>query len=296
MRSWASASGGAIQPRPGELVGVEGAFIEGMLGMASGLVFGLVGTSLGHPADTIKTKMHADPEFRGRGALFVFRSTVKRGGVPALYRGFLPPLVGGSCFCSAVFGAYSSTFAACEGSFLMDPLGGGGPRPAVLVAAIAAAAARSVIETPFELVKTRMQLGQPWRPREAYVGGGVTLGRNVLLLGTMFASLDLATRAAPAVAAAPVAGPFVLGAVCNTAGWAVAWPLEVVKSQVQGDPRGQLQGKSVPALLWRVVCAEGPAGLWRGFVLGGTRSFVVNGCSMVAYQGVLDLRRRRGLV
>ena len=79
MRSWASASGGAIQPRPGELVGVEGAFIEGMLGMASGLVFGLVGTSLGHPADTIKTKMHADPEFRGRGALFVFRSAVKRG-------------------------------------------------------------------------------------------------------------------------------------------------------------------------------------------------------------------------
>jgi hypothetical protein len=38
MKRWASATGGMIQPRPGELVGVEGAFIEGLLGMASGLV------------------------------------------------------------------------------------------------------------------------------------------------------------------------------------------------------------------------------------------------------------------
>jgi len=38
---------------------------------------------------------------------------------------------------------------------------------------------------------------------------------------------------------------------------------------------------------------EGIQGMWRGFILGGTRSFVVNGCSMVAYQSVLDLHRNR---
>jgi len=67
-------------PAPGELVGVEGARIEGLLGLASGLVFGFVGTSLGHPADTVKTKMQVDPQFSGRSAAFVFRTTVRREG------------------------------------------------------------------------------------------------------------------------------------------------------------------------------------------------------------------------
>jgi len=56
LRAWASASG-PTTPRPGELVGVEGTWIEGLLGAVSGFAFGFVGTSLGHPADTIKTKM-----------------------------------------------------------------------------------------------------------------------------------------------------------------------------------------------------------------------------------------------
>ena len=67
--------------------------------------------------------MQADPRFSGRSAIFVLRTSVKQEGALSLYRGFLPPLVGGSCFMSAVFGAYSSTFAACEGTLLMDPMG-----------------------------------------------------------------------------------------------------------------------------------------------------------------------------
>lgn len=265
---------------------------------------------MGHPADTIKTKMQADPQFAGRGAVFVFRTTVRREGFWALYRGFLPPLIGGSCFCSAVFGSYSSTFAACEGTFLMDPLISGF-RPAVLVASIASASARTIIETPFELLKTRMQLGMSWRaslspgscvPKgmgrylplsqflELYKGLGVTFFRNVLLLSTMFSALDCSTRMAPDLAGAPLVGPFFLGSVCNTVGWFVAWPFELLKSKVQA---GQLQRRSIPSMFACIVRADGIKGLWRGYVLGGTRSFVVNGFSMVAYQCVLDLRRKR---
>lgn len=56
LRAWESVSG-PTKPRPGELVGVEGSLIEGLLGMASGFAFGFIGTSLGHPADTVKTKL-----------------------------------------------------------------------------------------------------------------------------------------------------------------------------------------------------------------------------------------------
>jgi len=277
-------------PAPGELVGVEGARIEGLLGLASGLVFGFVGTSLGHPADTVKTKMQVDPQFSGRSAAFVFRTTVRREGFLALYRGFIPPLIGGSCFMSAVFGSYSATFASCEGTTLMDPVFGT-VRPAVVLASVAAAAARSVIETPFELVKTRLQLGQVAAPAALQSGGvlqhfrglKVTMYRNVLLLGTMFSALDVGARLAPGVAGAPLLGPFFQGSVCNTLGWAVAWPFELLKSKVQGDTTGMLHRRSTVSMLSDVVRADGVRGMWRGFVLGGSRSFVVNGCSMVTH-------------
>jgi solute carrier family 25 (mitochondrial carnitine/acylcarnitine transporter), member 20/29 len=275
-------------PAPGELVGEEGARIEGLLGLASGLVFGFVGTSLGHPADTVKTKMQADPQFSGRSAAFVFRTTVRREGFLALYRGFIPPLIGGSCFMSAVFGSYSATFASCEGTTLMDPVFGT-VRPAVVLASIAAAASRSVIETPFELVKTRLQLGQVAAPAALQSGGvlqhfrgfKVTMYRNVLLLGTMFVALDAGARLAPGIAGAQLLGPFFQGSVCNTLGWAVAWPFELLKSKVQGDTTGMLHRRSTVSMLSDVVHADGVRGMWRGFVLGGSRSFVVNGCSMV---------------
>lgn len=262
------ASKARTTPGPGELVGVEGALIEGLLGLVSGFAFGFVGTTLGHPADTIKTKMQADPQFSGRNALFVFRTIVKRDGFTSLYRGFLPPLMGGSCFMSAVFGTYSSTFAACENTIFMVPLGGTGFRPSIVVASTAAAASRSMIETPFELLKTRIQLDREWRVaggasgagnvgitsthasttrtfgsmsrhvslsqlRECYKGFKVTLYRNVLLHGTMFTVLDYSTRAAPDLAGTPFLGAFFKGAVCNTLGWFVAWPMELLKSKIQ---------------------------------------------------------------
>ena len=271
-------------------MGEEGARIEGLLGLASGLAFGFVGTSLGHPADTVKTKMQADPQFSGRSAAFVFRTTVRREGFLALYRGFIPPLIGGSCFMSAVFGSYSAAFASCEGTKLMEPVFGT-VRPAVVLASIAAAASRSVIETPFELVKTRLQLGQVAAPAALQSGGvlqhfrgfKVTMYRNVLLLGTMFVALDVGARLAPGIAGAPLLGPFFQGSVCNTLGWAVAWPFELLKSKVQGDTTGMLHRRSTVSMLSDVVHADGVRGMWRGFVLGGSRSFVVNGCSMVTH-------------
>ena len=173
--------------------------------------------------DHSQMALQADPRFSRRNAFFVLRATVKQDGVLALYRGFLPPLIGGSCFCSAVFGAFSSTFSACEGSVFMDPVGSTGYRPTVFLASVSAAAARTAIETPFELVKTKMQLGITVFPdaplfgqhtalsllQQSYRGVTVTFLRNTLLLGTMFSVLDWTTRAAPDIVGAPV-----IGAIC----------------------------------------------------------------------------------
>ena len=165
-------------------------------------------------------------------------------------------------------------------------------RPAVVLASVAAAASRSVIEAPFELVKTRLQWGQVATSAALQSGGvlqhfrGLVQGhdvRNVLLLGTIFTALDAGARLAPGIARAPLLGPFFQGSVCNTLGWAVAWPFELLKSKVQGDTTGMLHRRSTVSMLSDVVHADGVRGMWRGFVLGGSRSFVVNGCSMVTH-------------
>lgn len=64
-------------------------------------------------------------------------------------------------------------------------------------------------------------------------------------------------------------------------------------SLTQGDTTGQLQRRSIPSLLSQVVRADGVGGLYRGISLGAIRSLVVNGISMVAYEFVLNLHRKR---
>ena len=62
--------------------------------------------------------------------------------------------------------------------------------------------------------------------------------------------------------------------------WLTIWPLDVVKSQLQS---GNYQGKSVDTLL-RDIWRSGK--LYRGLVVGLSRSTIANGLSMIVYKKV----------
>ncbi|KAL7566391.1 hypothetical protein ACA910_011130 [Epithemia clementina (nom. ined.)] len=170
MMSRASLVYGSSKPVPaiisraggGAMAGAGSSTYEAFLGLVCGAVFGAVSPLVGHPLDSIKTRMQAEPAFRGTTVGQTVQLIYQREGLRGFYRGFVPPLVGSMAFRAVLFSTYSGTYAACaQIPILEQPLPcTGGLRPSVVLGAMAAAVARASVESPFDYIKVRSMLGQ----------------------------------------------------------------------------------------------------------------------------------------
>jgi solute carrier family 25 carnitine/acylcarnitine transporter 20/29 len=311
----------------GALAGSGSSGREAFYGLAGGLLFGLVSPIVGHPLDTCKTRMQADPAFTNSGFLETVRRVQAVEGIRGFYRGFLPPLIGSMAFRGVLFSAYSGTYSMCEGvPILHEPIPfTGGLRPSVLLGALAAAVARASIESPLDFIKVRYMIGKNVQDTSAvnlkgasasssamstarsfaaspvksishlYHGFVPTLLRTIGLLGSFFVLVDYSTRYLPDIVNAPMIGPFFKGGVCATAAWVVAFPFESVKSVIQADTTGKY--KQLSGATWKVMLQlyreRGIVkGLYRGFGPGAGRSFFANGASMMVYSWFQGFMRK----
>jgi solute carrier family 25 carnitine/acylcarnitine transporter 20/29 len=255
---------------------------EALRGLLCGVCFGVTSPLVSHPLDVLKSRMQALPSASG-GTLATLRATVSAGGLRALYAGLLPPLLGSSLYRGLQMSAYATAYAALGASpELCAPQPAlGGLQLRVLLAGAAATSARALVETPLEVLKLRAQLGLPaprLALRELYVGLGLTWARLYVALGGFFAAVDHCDRHHPGLFLQP-GGSFLKGAVCATACWWLAWPLEVAKSRAQSSlhPGGAL------AQLRAVLAERGLAGLYRGLLPGTLRSLLGNGAALMAF-------------
>lgn len=288
------------------VVGTGSAVLETLMGSLSGLAFGLISPLTSQPFDVMKTKMQAEARFTKHGLRAVAKTVFANEGARGFYRGMVPILLSTGAQKSALFAAYSGSRRWCETSgvpWLVNPIPcTGGLSPAILVGGLAAGTARTVVETPFELAKVRTQTGGSFRTagaslvsvgqlRELYTGATATWARGTLMLTSFFVLCDYSVKAAPDLFAQPVLGGFLKGGVCATTAWAIAWPLEVVKSRVQSAPGSGIKTSSgTLASLSCIVRDSGVKGLYRGFLPGALRSFVANGAGMAVYQFTQSLR------
>jgi len=260
---------------------------EARRGLLCGVLFGIASPLAAHPLDTIKSQMQALPAAARGGALASLRRILAADGVRGLYRGLLPPLFGSAVYRSLQFSAYGAAHAAARGDpWLATPLPAlGGLQLRVLLAGAAATTARALVETPLEVLKVRQQLGV------APLGGGglaglrigfcLTWARLYVALGGFFVLIDHVERHHPVLFSMPVVGSFFKGGVCATATWVLAWPLEVVKNQVQSGLHPG--GGGALARLAAILRARGVAGLYRGIGPGMARSLLGNGAALAAY-------------
>lgn len=287
--------------RGGTLAGAGGGVEEGVRGLVCGVLFGIASPLSAHPLDTIKTVQQTGST---GGAWAVLRRLFRDGGVRRLYAGLLPPLAGSSVYRAVQFSAYGATMGALrdtEWAQTRTPVFGAPLR--VLLAGIVASTARVAVETPLELLKVRRQTGQSWLPTHpggllpaaaaVYTGLGITWARTVIALGGYFVLVDAWDRAAPppppssaiATSASATLAAFVKGAVCATAAWVAAWPLEVLKSSQQSGLA--LHGLAADATLAArgaaIVRAHGAQGLFRGIGPGVLRSVVGNGTATAVF-------------
>lgn len=248
-----------------------------------GVLYGTTNVAVGHPIDTIKTKMQAQRGFETRGMLRTLATTLQTQGVRGLYRGALPPLMGSGIFRSTQFAVFEACYTYLDNQICRReiPLTAG-VQIRVLLSSMIASTCRAIIETPLEYVKVSGQTQQGWKLKHVYTGFGVTWCRTLGLMCTYFILIDSVRRHAPELFSSSVVGPFLISGVAATVGWWVVWPLEYMKSQVQGR-----YGEKEPVVrrMKRIVQERGGfLALYRGIGPGTLRSFVANGSSMIVMQ------------
>lgn len=168
--------------------------------------------------------MQAEGKYQHMKMRDIIADIWKFDGIRGFYRGFTAPLIASSVYRSIQFSSYAATYSACEHiSPLSEPIPyTGGLRLSVLAGACAATLTRSVIETPFEFIKVRMQTNGPWVIEDGsirsmmstkmilnvYNGYTPLLKRTFLLLGSFFIMIDYSVRYFPDVIDTPIIGPF----------------------------------------------------------------------------------------
>jgi len=254
------------------LVGQGTAAQEGLASFLSGLVYGTTSVLVGHPLDTVKTKMQADPNFRNLNTVQTILKIKNSTGVTGYYAGALPPLMGSAIFRSIQFASYGATFAYFrdENHFLRrNKLFGIEGR--VFVGGFISGASRALIESPLDLLKIRQQTSPVSLSSipisDLYRGFTATLSRNIVLMTTFFAIIDKLANL----------DPFLRGGIATTSAWTLVWPLDVAKSHMQASK--QIYPLSTTL---REIIHEGT--LFRGYAAGILRSFLANGVSLRAYQ------------
>ena len=136
---------------------------EGALSAFTGGLFGLTNTVVGHPLDTVKTKMIAQSKHMGKqvGYLETLKSVYAREGFFALYKGAWSAGIGSVVFRSTGFSVFELFYTRWQNDDFMCqkiPLTGG-LELRCAVSGWLSGSFRAILECPFEYAKVKRQTG-----------------------------------------------------------------------------------------------------------------------------------------
>ncbi|XP_076440697.1 mitochondrial substrate carrier family protein S-like [Babylonia areolata] len=254
---------------------------EGAIGLGVGVLYGVTNVVVGHPFDTLKTKMQGQAGFESSGMVQTFWKTLQTQGFRGLYRyAAVPPLWGSGIYRSIQFAAFEAVYTHQKDGFGMNEIPfTGGLQLRVLMGAACSATCRAIVETPLDYVKVRGQTNQKWKLTKVYTGFGITWVRTMGLMSTFFITVDSGRRHFPEWFKRPLLGPLFTAGIAATLAWWVVWPLEYMKCQIQCSYG---QDMSVLQRMKLVIRERGGfLGLYRGLMPGTLRSFFANGASMI---------------
>jgi len=253
--------------------------------LASGAAYGMTATLLGQPLDTIKTLMQTEAAGLGLGWKRRMRQASAVSMVRTVYGGSAAVLLGSVLFRSLPFAVYSGVYAS------LPPLNLLGLDGRVYLSGMISGMARASVETPCEALKTQKQVWSKTyfdslRAGYMWQGFSATCSRNMILVTMFFALSDQLNNMGFRDQ------PFLRGSCVTICCWLVAWPLDVVKSQMQAvqvASHGALN-RGVGGMVMLLRNAWHNQMLYRGLMPGLLRACLANGSGMYAYQQVQQLR------
>ncbi|KAF8608305.1 mitochondrial carrier [Ceratobasidium sp. AG-I] len=265
--------------------------------LAAGSVGGAAQVIVGQPLDTIKTRAQIAPKGMFTGPMDILTQTTRKEGFFALYKGMASPLLGIAGVNSLLFASYAIS------KRVVSPF----PElslPQIAAAGAMAGAANSVLASPVEMFKVRMQgqygaagdkklsavFGDMWRDwgfrRGVMRGFWATVAREIPAYAGFYTGYEFARRKfkanyGPNIPVWALLSSGSCGGICY---WLACYPLDVVKSRVQlanAPPKGL---DYIAQELRAIVREGGAAGLFRGLSPSLLRSIPAAASTFAAYE------------
>ncbi|WFD30310.1 hypothetical protein MSPP1_001328 [Malassezia sp. CBS 17886] len=130
-------------------------------GFVSGIASGLTKLAVGHPFDTVKVRLQCTPPGTYGGMVDCMRSIVRTESFLGMYKGCVPPAVGWMCSDSVLLGSLHMYKTWIAQHWLREtPHDGRLKLPLIYhgVAGIGAGWTNSLVTSPVELLKTKLQM------------------------------------------------------------------------------------------------------------------------------------------
>ncbi len=254
---------------------------EGLMTLMSGATYGITSIAVGHPMDTVKTKMQAQQNFlESRGLISIIKRIWRQDQIKGFYVGALSPLIGSTIFRSIQFSVFESIYTYFKDNDFMksDIPYTKGIQPRVIMGGLSAGMVRTFIECPFEYAKVKKQTGQKWNFRSIYKGVGALFVRTTFLLGSFMIMVDAWRRHTNLMDS--MGGQFTVAAVSGSFAWILVWPFENLKNVIQAETKNL--GHSWNQKFSWMVKTHGVRGIYRGILPGLICVSTRNGASMVA--------------
>jgi solute carrier family 25 carnitine/acylcarnitine transporter 20/29 len=283
----------------------------------SGGVAGMAGVVAGAPLDTVRVRQQQPTMGRPKeGAFRLLHGMLKREGFTSLFRGMSYPMSTAAVQNAICFEAYE-VMARYLGrqlhssSHIRQNSPSALPFSWVFWSGCFAGAVQTVIVTPIDLLKIRLQL-QTARPGSLeyvgplrmlrllmstegipalYRGTVVTALRDIPSHGVYFAAFeglreyfDPGSRSGTAKSSE--ASIWAAGGIAGAVSWLVIYPLDVVKSRIQATTTTSAPFNSWIECMSQSVVKEGPGILVRGLGSTLTRAFLVNSAIFSVYEYV----------
>lgn len=271
---------------------------------------GIAGIISGYPLDTLRIRLQ---QSNSGSAFSILRRVMSSEGPAALYRGMGAPLASVTFQNAMVFQTYAILSRALDSSASAnDPPSYKG----VALGGVGTGAIQSIILSPVELIKIRLQLqnrNHANLQEAASPKGPLSVAKSILktegLKGMYRGFVITVLRDAPAYGVyfwtyeymreqfhpgcrkngqESVRTMLTAGGLAGVASWLCCYPLDVVKTRLQAQsPSSQLKYKGILDCFSRSVKEDGYCVIWRGLGTAVARAFVVNGAVFASYETAL---------
>lgn len=263
----------------------------------AGFVGGAVQVLVGQPFDLVKVRMQTG---QYKSIMETVTQTLAKEGPTAFYKGTTAPLLGVGACVSIQFYTFHETKRQIMKATRRDLT-----FPQFYLAGATAGIANSFVTTPIEHVRILMQtqkdnaykgpfdaakqIATKYGWRAVYRGFTVTTLREIQAYGTWFMTFEylISTQTRNGVKRddIPTWKLMAFGALAGEALWLASYPLDVVKSQVQGDkfgPAARYKGAIDAARqTWK---SSGFRGFWVGLTPTLLRALPASACTFASVE------------